>query len=139
MGLFLEYPPPPLSLPWCPTINKHKSWTSLVLFNRLFIYGAWNLYVNFKMNFTMGRVEANLIEGIEQGYYRKEINPKILATLRVEQIDLIFNSKIFPRSEYDFSDVQMQIFDHFVQGILTEKGRQLYSSYQSLEEKPTIK
>ncbi len=104
-----------------------------------FHYDAWNLYLDFKHQFVRGNVEDNLKRGITEGFYRPDINARILSTFRIEQVEMIFNPKIFPQEEFQFAEVQMHLFDHFVQGILTEKGRKLYHSYQLSEEKVTVK
>ena len=90
---------------------------------------AWNIYVQFKTDFIKNHIKRNIERGISEGYYRGDLNPDILSTFRVEQVELIFDEQIFPREKYDFADVQMQLFDHFIQGLLTDKGRALYSNY----------
>jgi len=90
---------------------------------------AWKVFQEFKKEFLIGQIIHNLTRGIEEGSYRDNINPKILATLRIESVQLIFNDQIFPRAEFDFVDVQMQVFDHFVHGILSDKGRKLFQKY----------
>jgi AcrR family transcriptional regulator len=100
---------------------------------------AWDIFKEFKQNFVKGHLVNNLIQGIKEGYYRKEINPEILAIIRMESIEQIFNENIFPSSQFELFEVQMQVFDHFVHGLLTEKGKELYQQYQQLESKPTIK
>jgi hypothetical protein len=72
----------------------------------------------------------NLNEGINGGYFRKDINPNILARLRVEEVQMSFDNRIYPTSKFDFKEVQMQLFEHFLQGIMTDKGRDLYLVYQ---------
>jgi hypothetical protein len=41
-----------------------------------------------------------------------------------------FDDNVFPTSRFKIAEVQMQIFDHFVHGIVTEKGRKLYQKYK---------
>jgi len=91
---------------------------------------AWGLFVAFKSNFIKGNVEENIKKGIAQGYYRENLDAAILAVFRVEQVQLIFDQSIYPSSTFDFARVQIQLFDHFVYGLLTEKGRTLYKEFQ---------
>lgn len=90
---------------------------------------AWDVYMEFKNEFIMNSIKSNLERGVKEGYYRKEIDPEMLAIFRVEQVQMVFDDKIFPRNRFDFKEVQMQLFDHFVQGVATQKGRQLFDEY----------
>lgn len=87
---------------------------------------AWKVWLNHKNNFIREAVVRNLRQGIEEGYFRPEIDPEVIASMRLEMIQLPFNEEIFPREKFRLAEVQMQIFDHFVFGMLSEKGRKLY-------------
>jgi hypothetical protein len=90
---------------------------------------AWGHYLNFKNTVIRGYIERNIRRGINEGYFRSEIDPIVLSILRVEQVQLAFNTKIFPEKEFDFAGVQLQILDHFIHGLLTEVGRTKYEEH----------
>lgn len=94
---------------------------------------AWGHYLNFKNTIIRGHIERNISRGITEGYFRAEIDPKILSILRVEQVQLAFNTKIFPSDQFDFAGVQLQIIDHFIHGLLTESGRAKYEEHLQSE------
>lgn len=94
---------------------------------------AWEGYLSFKDEFIKNHIMRNLERGVQEGYYREEINPEILAIFRMEQIQLAFDDKIFPRKNYDFKTIQMQMFDHFVYGIVTQKGKELFEEQLKLQ------
>jgi hypothetical protein len=75
-------------------------------------------------------VIRNLKQGIEEGYFRPEIDKEVIAMVRLEMVQLPFDDRIFPPSQFKLPEVQMQIFDHFVYGITTEKGRKLYQKFK---------
>ncbi len=91
---------------------------------------AWEVFRDYKYNFIMGKVMSNLVRGKKENLYRADINEKILSVMRVEQVQLIFDERAFPKSDFDFVDVQVQIFDHFIHGLLSDNGRKYYQSYQ---------
>lgn len=91
---------------------------------------AWDLYLDYKNEFIKDSVVNNLERGIKEGCYRKEIDVEVIATHRVEQVQMAFDDKIFPRNKFNFSEVQMQLFDHFLQGLLTDHGRKSHKDYQ---------
>lgn len=92
---------------------------------------AWQHFVQYKNEFIRGTVIENIKRGKEEGYYRSEVDEEILSILRVETIQMVFDERFFPKARFHFPTVQMQVFDHFVHGLLTEKGTQLYKQYQS--------
>lgn len=100
---------------------------------------AWEVFQDFKKEFIQGQVMTNLERGVKEGYYREGLNAEVLAILRMETIQLIFNDQIFPRAKFDFVEVQMEVFNHFVYGILSEKGKQLYQQYHIQEDKSQSK
>ncbi len=91
---------------------------------------AWEVFKDYKDNFIRGKVMSNLIRGKKENLYRTEINETILSIMRVEQVQLIFDERAFPKSDFDFVDVQVQIFDHFIHGLLSDNGRNYYKEYQ---------
>ncbi len=97
---------------------------------------AWNLWLEYKNKFIHEEVIRNLVAGIEAGYMRP-VNKEIMGILRVEFVQMAFNQDIFPREKYNLVEVQSQIFDHFVFGLVTEKGRKLYLKYKEHNQQPS--
>ncbi|GAB3944376.1 TetR/AcrR family transcriptional regulator [Spirosoma harenae] len=90
---------------------------------------AFALFRQYKEGQIMRSILENIQKGIEQGLYRSDINPAILARLRVEQIELAFNSDIFPSDQFTMQQIQYELIHHFVRGMLTEKGFTIYNQY----------
>ncbi|MBC7916140.1 MAG: TetR/AcrR family transcriptional regulator, partial [Pyrinomonadaceae bacterium] len=72
--------------------------------------------------------------GVDEGYFRKEINFEIIALLRIEQVDMIFNQLVFPPNKFMLSDVMTQITEHFLYGLCTLKGHKLINKYKQITE-----
>jgi AcrR family transcriptional regulator len=87
---------------------------------------AWSVWVENKKKFIRESVIRNLKRGVEEGSFRPEMDLEIMATMRMELVQLAFDDRIFPTSQFKIPDVQLQIFEHFVFGLLTEKGRKKY-------------
>ncbi|HTE31604.1 MAG TPA: TetR/AcrR family transcriptional regulator [Chryseolinea sp.] len=87
---------------------------------------AWKVWLDHKHKFIRESVIRNLKQGIEEGYFRPEIDLEVAATMRLELVQLPFDDQVFPPSQFKLSEVQMQLFDHFVYGLLTDKGRRQY-------------
>ena len=91
---------------------------------------AWSLWLTHKQKNIRESIIRNLKQGMEEGFYRPEINHNVLAISRLELIQITFDDQIFPATEYNLVEVNIQLFDHFVYGILTEKGRKVYEKYK---------
>ncbi len=100
---------------------------------------AWNVWLNHKNKFIRESVVRNLKQGIEEGYFRPEIDSEVIAAVRLELVQVAFNEEIFPSERFRLPEVQMQIFDHFVFGLVTDKGRKLYLKYKDVNNHSPLK
>lgn len=98
---------------------------------------AWNIWVEFKNKFIRESVVRNLNKGMSEGLIRAEINPEILAVVRIETVQMGFDDQLFPRDKFNLPQVQMQILEHFIHGLLTDKGKKLYQKYRELNHQPS--
>lgn len=57
------------------------------------------------------------------------MNAEILAVLRMQSVEMAFNPMLYPVSKFDLMEVNMQLFEHFVYGMVTTKGAELYNKY----------
>jgi len=94
---------------------------------------AYESYLSFKEACIINSLSENLKWGIAMGYYRSNINIDILSRLRMEEVEWGFNPRIFKEGKY-FSDVQIQLLEHFLYGICTLKGHKLINKYQEIQE-----
>ena len=91
---------------------------------------AWSVWLSHKQLRIRESIIRNLEQGIEEGFFRPEINKDIIATMRLEMIQSTFDDQIFPSEKYNLAEVHVQLFEHFVHGILTDKGRKVYEKYK---------
>jgi AcrR family transcriptional regulator len=91
---------------------------------------AWGVWMEHKNNYIYQSVARNLRQGIEDGHFRAEIKTEIIAAMRLLMIEVVFDERVFPKDKFNFIDVQSEVFDHFVFGICTDKGRKLYQKYK---------
>ncbi len=96
---------------------------------------SWNAFKIFKEKYVIGFVEDNLRRGIQQELYRRDLKTKILARLRIEQVEMGFNATVFPQDKFNMTEVQMTMIDHFLHGIVTIKGYKLIEKYKRIPKK----
>ncbi|MEK0422956.1 MAG: hypothetical protein RLZ95_866 [Bacteroidota bacterium] len=88
---------------------------------------------NHKDDFMHKIIKTNLIKGIEQGVYRKEIDPEILSIYRLETSFVPFNAQLYPFSKFDIGKVTLQIIENFIYGVMSIKGIELMEKYKLQE------
>jgi len=95
---------------------------------------AWAEFQNFKGEILVTKLEELLVKGIKQGYLRPDIDVKILARMRVSQVELGFNTSVFPIAEFSPWKVQYQFLEHFNYGICTLKGYKLLNQHKNIHD-----
>ncbi|HVS91583.1 MAG TPA: TetR/AcrR family transcriptional regulator [Mucilaginibacter sp.] len=95
---------------------------------------AWKEFQNFKSGVIVRTMEQLLSRGIQQGYIRPEVDVKILARMRMMQVEMGFNPQAFPANEFNLWKVQRELMEHFNYGICTMKGYKLLNEYKNIHE-----
>ena len=71
-------------------------------------------------------VKLNILKGIQEGLYRKDINPEIIARIYVTRIETIFNNEIFPLDKFSLIQLFDEAFKYHIHGIANNKGLEYY-------------
>jgi TetR/AcrR family transcriptional regulator, cholesterol catabolism regulator len=90
---------------------------------------TWALFQQHKQTIFLEITKRNLKEGVEQGLYRNEINIEILSRLRMEEIDFAFDQSAFSLEKFSQFEVHKTFIDHFLRGVVTQKGLAIYEAY----------
>lgn len=83
---------------------------------------AWKMFLRHKEEKIIKGIQANMQRGKEQGLYRQNLDPEVMARMRMAQVESIFNPQIFSPKTYNIGEVQFQIFQHFLYGVVTLEG-----------------
>lgn len=95
---------------------------------------SWREFQTHKKQYITLQIKRSLERGIKEGFFRKELDVDVLATLRVETIEMVFNPDIFPFDKFNFLELNKQMLDHFIYGICTVKGHQRYNELKMITE-----
>lgn len=95
---------------------------------------SWQLMKDFKTECIRKMVEGSLEKGKKDGYVREDVSIKVMARLRMEEVEMAFNPEIFPPDKFNILDVQLSLAEHFLYGICTLKGHKLINKYKELNE-----
>ena len=79
--------------------------------------------------------QGSLKQGVKQGVFREDINIEILSKLKMHTMEWSLDPDVFSPKEYKLFDVQIELFDHYMFGVLSEKGHELLKKYKTKYEK----
>jgi AcrR family transcriptional regulator len=83
---------------------------------------SWILMENHKKEFVKGVILENTKRGIEEGYYRDNLNPEVIASLYIIMIDSLFHADENFGKEVSLGDLHLEMIRYHVKGIANEKG-----------------
>ena len=67
-------------------------------------------------------IKNNIKQGINEGFFRKDINIEIISMLHVLKIESVFSTDIFDKTNFSAIDIFQQIFISHFYGIANQKG-----------------
>jgi len=95
---------------------------------------AFEIIKNHKDEFLFSLIKQNLMKGIEEGFYRNDLDIDILSKFRLETVFIPFNLRLFPLNKFNSLEVHTQLMEHFVYGLMTIKGHELMDKYKQLHK-----
>ena len=96
--------------------------------------GTWQLWLAHKNEFILAQIIQNLRRGIAEGLFRADLDVDVLARLRLSQIELLFDSDVFPPRQFGNERVSQALLEHFMLGVATLKGHRLINQYRHVTE-----
>ncbi|AKQ46693.1 TetR family transcriptional regulator [Rufibacter radiotolerans] len=95
---------------------------------------TWQLWKEHKDSFFLKQTKDHIQRGIREKLFREDIDVEIVARLRLAEVELGFNSEIYPATQFDLQKVQIALLEHFVLGLATLKGHKLINQYKQITE-----
>ena len=81
-------------------------------------------------------IRDNILQGIKEGLYREDLNADLLARYRLETSMLILQPNLLVSDRNNLMSVALEIGEHFLYGIMNNKGEKLYQKYKAKYLKP---
>ena len=95
-----------------------------------FHHPAYGKFLKYRNEFLLEIISANLKRGIQEELYRPELEVDIIARFRLESMMIAFNIDLYPTRKFDLRQVIMELFEHFLYGLVTLKGYRLIQKYK---------
>ncbi|RYE21533.1 MAG: TetR/AcrR family transcriptional regulator [Sphingobacteriales bacterium] len=91
---------------------------------------TYDIFKNKLLQTDVDMLKENLLQGINEGYYRDDLNADLMARYRLEISLIMFQPNLLVNDRYDMLFVSQEILEHFIYGIVTPKGEKLYQKYK---------
>ncbi|MEJ7677367.1 MAG: hypothetical protein WKG06_05730 [Segetibacter sp.] len=75
-------------------------------------------------------MQKNLKKGIEEGFFRHELNIDVITKFRIETMFIPFNQDVFPYGKYNLAEVEIETLELYLYGISTIEGQKLIKKYK---------
>lgn len=82
-------------------------------------------------------VKENILQGIKEGYYRENVNADLMARYRIETSLMALQPNLMVNDRANLMSVALEIGEHFMYGVMTAKGIELYLKYKEQYLKQT--
>ncbi|NQX96446.1 MAG: TetR/AcrR family transcriptional regulator [Flavobacteriales bacterium] len=83
---------------------------------------AWKLLMEHKKEFIYGVMLDNLKRGVKEKYYRKNINPGVIASIYITMMDTIMNSDSSISKKMSIEKLHLEVINYHLNGVCNQKG-----------------
>lgn len=99
---------------------------------------AFAKFTEHRNTFLREMITKNLHKGIAEGLYRSDLRPDILSEFRVNSIYLSLSPDYFKGSAFGLTELQQELFVHYIFGIASAEGNKLIHRYLLERQKPVL-
>jgi AcrR family transcriptional regulator len=92
-------------------------------------------FEKFKKQFLFNSIKENIVRGIKEGLFRKDIDVNIITWLRLEMISGVFHNEEVINGKTKPNQFENEMKNFFLHGICTEKGLGYISKYKQNRQK----
>ena len=83
---------------------------------------TWKMYNDYRFNFLLGLIKANLQNGVKEGFYRGDMDTDIISKIYVLATEILLNQQLFPTKQYTYLNIYREFLGYHLRGIVSTKG-----------------
>lgn len=99
---------------------------------------AYNRFQNHKNEFLFNTIRSNLQRGIKEGLYREDLKIDLVAQFRVDSMLIPFIPEFQSHTRFTLAEVQEELIELFLYGLVNLKGHKLISKYKLARHKKSM-
>ena len=112
--------------------NMNKRLNPMAMFEmQRFFPEAYKTFRELLVDRDVLMIRDNILQGIQEGHYREDLDADLLARYRLETSLLVLQPNLLVNDRNSLMSVALEIGEHFLYGIMTAKGVELYQKYKS--------
>ncbi|MBV9963487.1 MAG: TetR/AcrR family transcriptional regulator [Parafilimonas sp.] len=92
-------------------------------------------FEKFKKQFLFNIIKENIVRGIKEGLFRKDIDVNIITWLKLEMISGVLHNEEVVTGKTKPYQFENEMKDFFLHGLCTEKGLSFISKYKQQRQK----
>lgn len=92
--------------------------------------GAFRIFLKHKNDYLYNIIHQNMLRGIEEGLYRKDLHITVLSHFRVDSMLLPFNPEFMSKVKAGMVETEEQLILLYLFGLASPKGYKLINKYQ---------
>lgn len=85
---------------------------------------AWKILHCHKEEFAFNKMLTNLKRGIEEGLYRDNVNPEVIAKAFLVMTDAMMSNQLALPGKFNFQELHLELMRYHIRGIANSKGRE---------------
>ena len=86
---------------------------------------AFQTMEDYKRGYIQETIIQNLNRGMQEGVYRQDLNPQIVARVYMSNVEIVFGGQEFKNLNVNAYEIFIEIFMLHMRGIVSESGLQL--------------
>lgn len=94
---------------------------------------SWEIVEKLHHEHMYEVIKTNLEKGIDEGVYRSNLHPEIIARFHTNQMSLIVDEDIFSLKNYNRENLMKQFLSYHIHGIASPKGIELLKKHTGHE------
>lgn len=111
--------------------NIYKRINPMAMFElQRFFPEAYKIFRELLMERDVVLIRDNILQGMKEGLYREGLNADLLARYRIETSLMALQPNLLVNDRNNLMSVALEIGEHFMYGMMTEKGVELYVKYK---------
>ena len=83
---------------------------------------SWKILAEYRHNHVYEQIKQNMIDGIKQGLYRKDLKIDLIATFYLFRTEKAMDDNFFQIKDYSFEEIFNNMFIYHIRAIANEKG-----------------
>jgi AcrR family transcriptional regulator len=108
--------------------NAYKQMNPMALFElQRYFPEAHDLFRKDLLLRDIDMIKNNIVRGIQEGLYREELNAELMARLRLEISLMMCQPNLMIGDRNELLYVSHELVEHYLYGLMTRKGQELYT------------